>query len=29
MADADKSVMDFVGRGKIVYINVANRLSVD
>ena len=29
MADADKSVMDFVGRSRIVYINVANRLSVD
>jgi len=29
MADADKSVMDFMGRDKIVYINVANRLSVD
>lgn len=29
MADADKSVMDYVGRSKIVYINVANRLSVD
>lgn len=29
MADADKSVMDHVGRENIVYINVANRLSVD
>ena len=29
MADADKSVMDFMGRENIVYINVANRLSVD
>ena len=29
MADADKSVMEFMGRDKIVYINVANRLSVD
>lgn len=29
MADADRSVMDFMGREKIVYINVANRLSVD
>lgn len=29
MADADKSVMDYMGRGNIVYINVANRLSVD
>ena len=29
MADADKSVMDYMGRENIVYINVANRLSVD
>ena len=29
MADADKSVMDYMGRRNIVYINVANRLSVD
>lgn len=29
MADADKSVMDFMGRENIVYVNVANRLSVD
>lgn len=29
MADADQSVMNFMGRDKIVYINVANRLSVD
>ncbi|MCI8539001.1 MAG: DUF362 domain-containing protein [Oscillospiraceae bacterium] len=29
MADADKSVMDHMGREKIVYVNVANRLSVD
>lgn len=29
MADADSSVMDFMGRKNIVYINVANRLSVD
>ena len=29
MADADQSVMDFMGRENIVYINVANRLSVD
>lgn len=29
MADADRSVMDYLGRENIVYINVANRLSVD
>ena len=29
MADADKAVMDYMGRRNIVYINVANRLSVD
>lgn len=29
MADADQSVMDCMGRENIVYINVANRLSVD
>lgn len=29
MAEADKAVMDFMGRENIVYINVANRLSVD
>lgn len=29
MADADKSVMEFMGRENIVYVNVANRLSVD
>ena len=29
MADADKAVMDFMGRENIVYINVANKLSVD
>lgn len=29
MADADKSVMDYMGRENMVYINVANRLSVD
>ena len=29
MADADRSVMDYIGRENIVYINVANRLSVD
>lgn len=29
MADADKSVMDYMGRENIVYVNVANRLSVD
>ena len=29
MADADKAVMDFMGRENIVYVNVANRLSVD
>ncbi|MGN1070226.1 MAG: DUF362 domain-containing protein [Candidatus Fimadaptatus sp.] len=29
MADADKSVMDFMGRENLAYTNVANRLSVD
>ena len=29
MADADQSVMTFMGRENIVYVNVANRLSVD
>lgn len=29
MADADKAVMEYMGRDNIVYINVANRLSVD
>ena len=29
MADADRSVMDYMGRENIVYINVASRLSVD
>ena len=29
MADADMSVMDYIGRENIVYINVANNLSVD
>lgn len=29
MADADQSVMAYLGRENIVYINVANRLSVD
>lgn len=29
MADACKSVMDFIGRGNIAYVSVANRLSVD
>lgn len=29
MADACKSVIDFMGKENIVYINVANRLSVD
>lgn len=29
MADADKAVMDHMGRENIVYINVANNLSVD
>lgn len=29
MADADRAVMDHMGRENIVYINVANRLSVD
>lgn len=29
MADADKSVMDFMGRENIVYINIINNLSVD
>lgn len=29
MADADQSVMNLMGRERIVYINVANRLSVD
>ncbi len=29
MADADKAVLDYMGRRNIVYINVANRLSVD
>ncbi len=29
MADADSAVMDYMGRENIVYINVANRLSVD
>ena len=29
MADADESVMDYLGRENVVYINVANRLSVD
>ena len=29
MADADKSVMDYIGCENIAYINVANRLSVD
>lgn len=29
MADASKSVMDFMGRENIIYINVANNLSVD
>lgn len=28
IAEADKSVMDYMGRENIVYINVANRLSV-
>ena len=29
MADADRAVMDYMGAENIVYINVANRLSVD
>ncbi len=29
MAEADSAVMDYMGRENIVYINVANRLSVD
>lgn len=29
MADADSSVVDFMGAENIVYINIANRLSVD
>lgn len=29
MAEACKSVVDYIGSGNIVYINVANRLSVD
>ena len=29
MADADKAVMDFMGRENIAYINVANNLAVD
>lgn len=29
MADADKSVIDYMGRENIVYVNVANKLSVD
>ncbi len=29
MAEADKAVMDYMGRRNIVYINIANRLSVD
>ena len=29
MAEADQSIMDHMGRENIVYINVANRLSVD
>ncbi len=29
MADADKSVMEYMGRENIVYINVANKLSID
>lgn len=29
MADADQSVMAYMGRENIVYVNVANRLSVD
>ena len=29
MADADKSVVDYMGKENIIYINVANRLSVD
>ena len=29
MADADSAVMDYLGRENIVYVNVANKLSVD
>jgi uncharacterized Fe-S center protein len=29
MADASKSVMDFMGRENIIYINIANKLSID
>ena len=29
MAEADKAVMDYLGRENLLYINVANRLSVD
>lgn len=29
MAEADRSVMDYMGRDNIVYVNVANNLSVD
>ena len=29
MADADKSVVEYMGKENIVYINVANRLSID
>lgn len=29
MADADKSVMEYMGRENIFYINIANKLSVD
>ena len=29
MADADKAVMDYLGRENLAYVSVANRLSVD
>lgn len=29
MVDADKSVMEYIGRDNIIYINIANNLSVD
>ena len=29
MADADKAVVDYIGKENIAYINVANRLSID
>ena len=29
MADADKAVVDYIGSKNVVYINVANKLSID